>query len=70
MQANQKVGRLTLLERANDGSPKKWLCRCECGKTKTVFESNLAQGFSRSCGCLRLEVKNRAMARTFEGARL
>jgi hypothetical protein len=30
-----------------------WLCRCICGIEKTVAESDLKMGKSRSCGCRR-----------------
>jgi len=30
----------------------KWICRCECGKIKTVSRSNLVSGHTKSCGCL------------------
>ena len=29
-----------------------YLCRCDCGKEKTVIESHLINGHARSCGCL------------------
>lgn len=29
----------------------KALCRCECGRIKSVFKSNLKNGSSQSCGC-------------------
>ena len=29
-----------------------WLCRCGCGKEKTVSSSNLRNGSTQSCGCL------------------
>lgn len=28
-----------------------WLCRCQCGKTLEVRQSNLQNGHSKSCGC-------------------
>lgn len=28
-----------------------WLCKCECGKEKSVHSSNLLSGKSLSCGC-------------------
>jgi len=31
------------------------LCRCECGTERTVKATNLIQGLSKSCGCLRAE---------------
>jgi hypothetical protein len=48
-------GRLTVLKRvANTPAGKtKWLCRCECGNEATVTGSNMINGFTNSCGCLR-----------------
>lgn len=33
----------------------KWICSCECGGTKSVGQSSLRQGLTRSCGCLVIE---------------
>ena len=33
-----------------------WLCRCDCGKEKTVEESHLKTGHTKSCGCYRKEL--------------
>lgn len=65
MQVNQKVGRLTLLEPVKEGPSKKWRCRCDCGTTKTILHNSLQQRLTLSCGCLRREIKSRAMARVF-----
>lgn len=49
----RRFGSLTVIEHAeNDksGHPR-WLCRCDCGKTKVVYESNLMHSHTRSCGC-------------------
>lgn len=54
----QKFGRLTVLSRngtyvGSDGSQyAQWLCKCECGATKTVKGCDLVQGKVLSCGCL------------------
>lgn len=44
-----KYGRLTALSFADN---RKWLCRCDCGKEKTVSYDNLVAGRTKSCGCL------------------
>lgn len=56
MEANQRVGRWTLLEQVASTGSKKWRCRCDCGTVKLVLENSLQQRMSRSCGCLRREV--------------
>lgn len=54
----QHFGRLTVLRRAgrNSSGNSKWECRCECGKTIVVVDSNLKRGTTRSCGCYQAEV--------------
>lgn len=32
-----------------------WECVCDCGNIKYVSLRNLANGLTRSCGCLRIE---------------
>lgn len=51
----RKFGKLTVIERVgNSGS--KWLCKCECGREKTVLGSNLRQGYTTTCGhCYKTE---------------
>jgi len=45
-----KYGMLTPLYRCeNDKS--KWVCRCDCGKIKSISLSNIRSGSSKSCGC-------------------
>lgn len=62
----QQFGRLTVLERSEDyvsrsGHRKlRWMCRCECGNAVVAIGSTLANGHTKSCGCLRRET----MART------
>jgi hypothetical protein len=59
-----RFGRWVVLARTgrNRFWHKLWLCRCDCGREKSVTESALLRGISRSCGCLRNEVT--AIART------
>jgi hypothetical protein len=53
----QRFGRWIVVERVfNHPSPvSRWLCRCDCGKTKIVLGSSLKQGRSQSCGCFAVE---------------
>ncbi len=37
------------------GLPSYWICRCECGATKSIAQTSLKRGDSRSCGCLRTQ---------------
>lgn len=61
--AGKSFGRWTVLDRFEEnGTARKWLCRCECGTERFVSERNLIYGSSRSCGCLtreRASEKNR-----------
>lgn len=51
-------------------------CRCECGTVKTIKNARLKNGYTKSCGCLRVDVstknldcignENHGMARTPE----
>lgn len=50
----QKFGKLTAIHRIEGGSSK-WLCKCDCGKERTVYATNLMNGKSTSCGCSRLK---------------
>ena len=53
-------GRLTVLSRKGTirNSPG-WLCKCSCGKEKTIAGYDLKSGNSRSCGCLQDEIKRK-----------
>lgn len=54
--SGQKFGRLTVIERVdNDEKGTYWLCKCDCGNTKTVSASNLKRGNVQSCGCYATE---------------
>lgn len=53
----QRFGRLIVLKRdANHISPKgvksaKWICKCDCGNTASVWANGLRKGTAKSCGC-------------------
>lgn len=52
----QRFGRLTVIERAeNKGSKTRWLCLCDCGNKAVKVGSDLKNGNTQSCGCLRSE---------------
>jgi len=56
----QRFGRLTVLEciqkATRQGGATKWLCACDCGKTKTIRSVHLINGSTKSCGCLQREI--------------
>jgi hypothetical protein len=55
----RQFGRWTVLGLAPDVRPgiTRWLCRCQCGKERSVLGSSLPSGTSRSCGCLKNEIQ-------------
>lgn len=58
----QKFGRLTVIERAENDKHRnsRWLCKCACGNFITVLAMSLRKGSTKSCGCLRHELKEDA----------
>ncbi|MCD7919409.1 MAG: transcriptional regulator [Clostridiales bacterium] len=58
----KRFGRWTVLEYAGTaqdlglaGTMNYWKCRCDCGKTGVVGQTELQNGSSQSCGCLQRE---------------
>ena len=52
----QRFGRLTVIEHSHSVNYRHyWLCKCDCGKIKTIRGSHLKSGAIRSCGCLSIE---------------
>ena len=53
----QKLGRLTVLGRAENAKNGKaqWICLCDCGKTTKVTGVDLRSGHTVSCGCFHTE---------------
>lgn len=53
----QKFGRLMVIKQIDSEKcgQAKWLCKCECGTTKTIRGNHLRSGHIKSCGCLRKE---------------
>lgn len=60
--AGQRFGRWTVTDqyrRVKSPTAKyyhyEWLCHCDCGTEKWILPSNLTNGISKSCGCLKSE---------------
>lgn len=48
----QRFGRLVVVSRADSISGATiWNCKCDCGKEKKVYATNLKRGVTKSCGC-------------------
>jgi hypothetical protein len=56
-----RFGRLLVTEFAYAGKSRElyWKCVCDCGETTITAAGNLRRGTSQSCGCLRLELKQK-----------
>lgn len=64
----KRFGRLVVISRAaNKSGQTQWLCLCDCGSTKIIQGSSLTSGLTRSCMCLRREIKNLL---TWQGKRM
>jgi hypothetical protein len=50
----QKFGKLTVIECVGTDyrHNRKWLCKCDCGKTRVATSAKLKAGIIVSCGCL------------------
>jgi hypothetical protein len=60
----KKFGRLTVIKRVeNRGNDIYWLCKCDCGNTKTIFGGSLKRGLTKSCGCLAKEIRAKAITK-------
>ena len=53
----QRYGKWVVIEKAaaSKRSEARWLCRCDCGEMRVVFQSSLRNGSSKSCGCARFD---------------
>lgn len=49
----KRYGRLVVVSKIDN---EQHVCLCECGNTKTYLRSNLRQGTTNSCGCLKKEL--------------
>lgn len=59
----QRYGQLVVLEEAEPGESKsgnrlrRWLCQCDCGNKKVIWQGVLRAGRTKSCGCLNHSTK-------------
>lgn len=55
---NQKYNRLTVIsfDGLNKNNKARWNCICDCGKRVTILSGSLRSGYTKSCGCHKLEV--------------
>ena len=49
----QKFGKLTAIDYEIKNSKAYWKCRCDCGNETIVANSNLINGHTTSCGCIK-----------------
>ena len=52
-----RVGRWTVLREVRKNGKLYYECRCDCGTVREVYGRSLKNGTSRSCGCLRGDLK-------------
>lgn len=53
----ERFGRLTVICRGGGFRRTAWQCRCDCGEITFVTTDRLRTGKTRSCGCLREEMR-------------
>jgi hypothetical protein len=60
--SNQRFHRLLVLRFSHKTKTNMmyWLCKCDCGKEKTIASSCLKAGTTKSCGCFRSEYMARS----------
>ena len=66
----KRFGRLFVLrENARIRRRVAWLCRCDCGKEKTLSSNDLIQHYTVSCGCYNIEASSRRNSKDLTGMR-
>ena len=55
-----RFGRWTTISRIYVPAKVRWLCRCDCGTEREVWDFGLLRGVSKSCGCLHREIMHTA----------
>ena len=61
--SGRRYGNLTVIKQTEDGviagkNVPMWLCRCDCGKIKSVLGDSLKRGKAVSCGCRKVSKKS------------
>lgn len=51
----ERFGRLIVISRVYRKGPVSWLCKCDCGNETVVVGTKLRFGWTKSCGCLKIE---------------
>ena len=66
--AGKLFGKLTVIERARNGTALQdsWRCDCACGGTRLVPSYELVAGLTKSCGCDNLKKVKDLTGRTFD----
>lgn len=54
--AGARRGRWLILAQDSSAKRTSWMCRCDCGRTRSVLDISLQSGASRSCGCVQHEL--------------
>jgi len=60
----RRFSRLTVIsEQPKDkNNIRRWLCSCDCGNEKVVYQNSLCSGATKSCGCYSAEQTSRRMS--------
>lgn len=56
-----RFSKLVVLEQNTQAKRKSWFCLCDCGNSKSITQSDLVTGNTKSCGCLRKQPKKHGM---------
>jgi len=57
----KRFGQLTVIKRDSNVTPNrnnkvKWICKCDCGKTKSILGQSLRNSSTISCGCYQKKI--------------
>ena len=63
----QKFGKLTVIKKDEiktiKGKYTYWVCKCECGNVKSIYQGSLRNGKTTSCGCYGKEQRLKAQTK-------